>query len=279
MAIGGFVWEFISVTDEAEQFIEQIRNVYRDLVAGAESKIVRGRHLWHGFEIAAEAFIRDPVANERPLTERVNELVLAKVLSDDQSITGTIEYEPDILDDGRKIDFVVTRDDDALYIECKTVHPRTEDNEQAWNNYLRRRQYHPEGVNFVVEREWMGGACYGNTFASRSHFLEYTLEFEHRLVSAREKSPGPGIMVFCGNGFAWNVADLEDFADYYHAGIHRADDPFALMEQHHINSEGLVLLRNVDHFAFIQRPVELPDLTELNFPIRGPRFGGVLVQQ
>ena len=28
--------------------------------------------------------------------------------------------------------------------------------------------------------------------------------------------------------------ELEDFADFYLTGVHRGDDAFALMEQHHI---------------------------------------------
>ena len=76
------------------------------------------------------------------------------------------------------------------------------------------------------------------------------MEFEPRLAAAKAIRQGPGILVFCGTGFPWRRSDLEDFADFYHIGAHRADDPFALMEQHHIEYEQLQILRNIDHFAF-----------------------------
>lgn len=259
------------MTEDIEVFAEQVRIVYRDIIAGPASRIVRGAELWNQFE-AAVVPCRD-AANHRQLAERVNELAVAKVLAEDQHIPGVIEYEPELLPDGRKIDFVAARADENIYVEVKTVHPRTADTDAAWENYVRRRQHHPENVNFIAEQEWMGGAIYGNVFASRSHFLEYTLEFEQRLKAAKAIRGGPGILVFCGNGYAWSRSDLEDFADYYHAGVHRQDDPFALMEQHHIEHQGLQILRNVDHFACLRRPIEQVRLERLTFPVRGPRFG------
>ena len=125
----------------------------------------------------------------------------------------------------------------------------------------------------------MGGAIYGNTFASRSHFLEHTLGFEARLAMAKAIRDGPGILVFCGNGFAWRLSDLEDFVDFYNAGAHRDDDPFALMEVHHIEQEGLQILRNVDHFACLRRPIEQAEITQLTFPVRGPSFGAPVAQR
>jgi hypothetical protein len=122
----------------------------------------------------------------------------------------------------------------------------------------------------------MGGKLYGNTFASRSRFLEYTLDFETRLAAAKKIRPGPGLLVFCGNGVRWHRSNLEDFADSYHAGKHRQDDPFALMEKHHIETEKLQILRNVDNFGCIRRRWEQAPITEFIWPVRGPSFGGVV---
>ena len=43
-----------------------------------------------------------------------------------------------------------------LYIEVKTVRPRTADTDDAWQKFLNRSKHHPENVNFHVEKEWMG---------------------------------------------------------------------------------------------------------------------------
>jgi hypothetical protein len=58
----------------------------------------------------------------------------------------------------------------------------------------------------------MGGAICGDAFASRARFLEYTMAFEERLAVAKAIRPGPGVLVFCGNGFAWRRSNLEDWA-------------------------------------------------------------------
>jgi len=65
---------------------------------------------------------------------------------------------------------------------------------------------------------------------------------------------------------------LEDFADFYHCGVHRGDDAFALMEQHHIKEKGLKLQSNIDHFACLSRHIERPEMEEFHFPVRGPRI-------
>ena len=185
-----------------------------------------------------------------------------------------ITYEPDLLLSKRKIDFVADRLRDNLYVEVKTVHPETADTEEAWNNYLKLREYHPKHANLIVHRDWMGAKLYGNTFASRSKFLDYTKAFEDRLAEAKKVRFGPGILVFCGNGVRRHRSNLEDFADFYHAGKHRQDDPFALMEQHDMERSKTKLLGNVDHFACLRRPVERAAMQDIYYPVRGPIAAG-----
>jgi hypothetical protein len=204
----------------------------------------------------------------------VNELAVAKVLVDDPALqTARIEYEPNFLPDGRRIDFVVNRGRDNIYVEVKTVRPDTKATREAYRKFEERKKYHPTNVEFVVNPQNVSGAIYGDAFASRSHFLEYTRAFEERLAAAKAVRPGPGILIFCGSGYAWRKTNLENWADFYHFDRHRADDPFGPMEKHHLKKEGIQLKRNVDHFAWLQRPFEQARLTRLAFPIRGPAFG------
>jgi hypothetical protein len=123
-------------------------------------------------------------------------------------------------------------------------------------------------ADFIAHKDWMGGRVYGNTFAPRSRILEYTPDFETRLTEAKKITPGPGLLVFCGNGVRWHRSNLEDFADFYHAAKHRQDDPFALMEDDHIKKEKLQIARNVD----IEQAAE----TCFVWPVRGPSIGGVV---
>ena len=62
--------------------------------------------------------------------------------------------------------------------------------------------------------------------------------------------------------------------DYYHAGHHRLDDPFALMERHHIAKKQIKLLRNIDHFACLQPAVTSVELQAFTMPVKGHPFAG-----
>jgi large subunit ribosomal protein L30 len=258
----------VRLATELEKLADAVRGLYREpIMAG----IIRGDALWAQFEEAVEACRKDPKGDDRALTERINELAVAKLLIDDPTVTGPITYEPE-LPDGRRIDFVVDRGSDNLYIEVKTVRPRTADTDDAWRKFVDRSKHHPENVNFLVEKEWMGGAIYGNVFASRAHFMDYALEFESRLAAAKAQKGGPGCLIFCGTGFAWHLSNLEDFADFYHDGVHRADDPFGPMEKDSMQRKGIELARNIDHFAFLRRHVEVPKMEQFHYPVRGPKF-------
>lgn len=192
----------VRLATELDVLEAAVRATYQQVVT---ARIVRGNALWSQFEDAVAACRADPKSDDRTITERINELAVAKLLIDDPTVTGPITYEPE-LSDGRRIDFVIDRGADNLYVEVKTVRPRTADTDHAWQKFLERSQHHPENVNFIVEKEWMGGAIYGNVFASRAHFLDYSLEFENRLATAKADKNGPGCLIFCGTGFAWHLS-------------------------------------------------------------------------
>jgi large subunit ribosomal protein L30 len=272
--------EVIFVQIDIAWLAKQVRDEYREIIVGAGSRIVRGQVLWDQFEAAVVSCLADPKRDDRQLTEKINEIAVAAVLVADRALAGRpIQYEPDMLPDGRRIDFVIDRGADNLYVEVKTVSPRTNDSDKAWEDFLRRKKFHPKTLDYMVTREGMGGMIHGNEFASRGHFFDYTRAFEERLAAAKAIKPGPGVLVFCGTGFAWRKSNLEDFADFYRTGIPRADDPFGKMQQHDIEEKKINLLRNVDHFAFLQRPIELAQKQGFYFSVRGPKFGAFAAER
>jgi hypothetical protein len=153
----------------------------------------------------------------------------------------------------------------------KTVRPRSADTDAAWQKFIDRKRHHAKDVDLPVERDWMGGAIYENLFKSRSHFLDYAREFETRPQTAQTIKPGPGVLVFCGTGFAWHKSNLEDFADFYRTGGHRSDDLFGPMEADSIKRKEIELLGNISDFAWLRRPIEVARRAEFHFPIRGRR--------
>jgi hypothetical protein len=48
------------------------------------------------------------------------------------------------------------------------------------------------------------------------------------------------------------------------------------MEKHDMEQRKIELLRNVEHFAWLRRPIEQAPMQDIYFPVRGPSFGGVV---
>ncbi len=121
----------------------------------------------------------------------------------DPTLTGLIEYEPDLLPSGRRIDFVADRGKDHVYIEVKTVRPDGGDEDANKRLYAARSAFHPANVHYIVGGD-IGGTITEDPFSLACSLLDYSLEFESRLAEARGNGgAGPGILVFCGTGFQW----------------------------------------------------------------------------
>lgn len=85
---------------ELDCFVRAVRAEYRGLIT---TRIGRGEVLWAQFDAAVEACRADPNGDDRQITEKVNEMAVAKVPLDDQKITWPITYEPNLLPDERNI--------------------------------------------------------------------------------------------------------------------------------------------------------------------------------
>lgn len=262
------------MTDEIKAHIAAVRATYHPLVVGAGSRIDGGTRLWRQFEDAVAAYQRHGRKQVSGLVERVNELAVAKQILADHSLSNAnILYEPEIVRSGPKFDFLVSGGEGGeLYIEVKTVAPRTEDNDCNWANVEVRQQHVTPGNLYIVDKEWMGAAIFGNSFSARSSFFDYTIETETKLRDHNAVRPGRAVLVFCGTGFAWKIDELEDFADFYRTGQHRLDDPFAKMEQHAIKQGAERLSRTLGGFAVMVRKYEDIDPAKWVYPVRGPSW-------
>jgi hypothetical protein len=261
--------------EEIESHIEAVQALYRPVIALAGGRLAGGEQLYCQFEQAVDSFRRHGRGRVSGVVERVNELAVARKLLMDPSLEpALIEYEPEVLADGPKFDFALRESGDrTVYVEVKTVEPRTEDDNRNRQKVLRRQQHVSPGNQYVVAKEWMGAAIFGNSFSARSSFMAYTLETEAKLSAQVAARPGRGVLVFCGTGFAWHVSELEDFADFYSRGRHRVDDPFATMEQHAMRERGIKLARTLDGFAALHRHHDATEPSEWIYPVRGPRWG------
>jgi hypothetical protein len=109
----------IYATTNLDAFVAEVGTEYRDILVGPHRRVTRGGTLWAKFDAAVTAYHANHGKDDGCLIEVVNELAVAKVLVDDPALqSAQIEYEPDFLPDGRKIDFVVDRGRDNLYVEA-----------------------------------------------------------------------------------------------------------------------------------------------------------------
>lgn len=261
--------------DEAERHIAAVEAAYRPLITGRGSRLEGGTKLWCQFTDAVASYRKRGRSAFAAVYERINELAIARILLADETLAECrIVYEPQIAADDRRIDFVVPDVEGGnLYIEVKTVRPSAEDTDANWNKYEQRRERHPEHVHYVVEKGWLGAEIYGNSFSARSKFMKYTCDFEPRLADASKVQPGRGLLIFCGTGMQWHRSELEDFADFYHAGRHRQDDPFANMEAEALRTDDIQLQRNISAFGFIKRPMNSLTAEDWIADVRGPPLG------
>lgn len=258
--------------DEIDQHIAAVEAAYRPLVTGYGSRLEGGAMLWRHFTDALATYRNCGRSAWAAVYERINELAVARILLAEQTLANCrIAYEPQIAEDDRRIDFVVPDvGAGSLYIEVKTVRPTTKNNEENWNKYEERSERHTERVHYAVEKDWLGAEIYGNSFSARSKFMEYTRDFEPRLADASIVEPGQGLLIFCGTGMQWHRSELEDFADFYHTGKHRQDDPFAGMEVHALSNGDIQLKRNIANFGFMKRPMDSLTAEEWMADVRGP---------
>lgn len=265
------------MTQEIEEHIAAVEGLYRRPLTDPGSRLAGGARLWSQFDEAVAAFRQHGRRQVAGVIERVNELVVARQLLLDASLASAeIAYEPEIVPGGTKFDFVAT-DAEGLpvYIEVKTVEPKTEDSDRNWQKAERRQEHLTPGNRYVVAKDWLGAAIFGNSFAARSSFMGYTLETEMKLAAHDAIRPGRAILVFCGTGFAWHVSELEDFADYYSTGRHRIDDPFAKMEAHAIAHGRAAPARTLAGFAALVRKHDDVEPRKWVYPVRGPGWDAI----
>src|SRR5207248_571105 len=142
------------MTEEIESHIAAIEAFYRPLIR--QPRLIGAERLWGQFEQAVVAFREHGRRQVNGVIERVNEVVVARQLLADPTLPlARIEYEPEIVTDGPRFDFAVDVEP-HLYVEVKTVEPKTEDNDRNWNKVVQRQEHVSPGTHYIVANEWMG---------------------------------------------------------------------------------------------------------------------------
>ena len=207
------------------------------------------------FASCVQTVIDKGIAHFSAIDEAHNELcIAAALLKNENPDFSSIIYEPPLADCPKTIDFkAIASDGRTVYIDVKTIKPDAVD---RWDQFLKIKEKSllPENVSVILQKEWLGGEIWHNMFTARSRMLEYTLEFESKIASAKLTDKNiVNILVFCGAGFHWHEDELEDFVEFYKTGRHRADDAFSKMEEHYLKKNTLPLQRLIHQFACLKR--------------------------
>jgi len=185
----------VYATSELEPFVAEVTAEYHHLRVGPGSRVTRGNVLWEQFEAAVAAYHASHGKDERALIERVNELAVAKLLAEDPALQKAhIEYEPDLLPDGRKIDFVVDRGKDNLYVEVKTVRPKRPRRKPTENSKNARSGIRRTSNSWSIPAGWAEPST--ATPSPRAHIFS-TTPWPSRSVSRPRKRSGPVRAFWC----------------------------------------------------------------------------------
>jgi hypothetical protein len=219
------------------------------------ARFAHGDALLARYSGAIETLIEQGRAYIRPVDEAHNEICVADtILADPSTVEATLLYEPPLPNTDKTIDFVLREaDGKCSLVDVKTIKPQPND---RWDQYERaiNEGWLPKNVQFLLQQERQGGELWHAAFASRSRFLEYTLELEEKVAAASYGDAARRrILMLCGEGFYWRQDELEDFVAYYRSGVHRGDDPFSLAEARYVEEKGLAFQRSVTSFGCLDR--------------------------
>jgi hypothetical protein len=192
-----------------ENHIREADAFFRPLFLQSAERLIGGERLMTEFDRAVSACRKYGRRQVSGLIERVNELCVARhLLIEPNFATALIEYEPEIVI-GPKFDFVIRKSGEPPhYVEVKTVSPLISMNEISW----RKAKFQPRLV--VLDMTFVSAGTSAPeqvTKAVQSAFLRNTVETELKLANHALIEPGPGTLIYCGDGQSWDQVELRDF--------------------------------------------------------------------
>jgi hypothetical protein len=230
-------------------------NHFRPRFAAYEARFAHGNRLLTHYSELLGAVLEQGRSSFRAVHEAHNEICVADaILSDPSTQNAQLLYEPPLPNTDKSIDFALKEEDGRLtFIDVKTIKPQRRD---RWDQYQTaiREGWLPQNVQYTLEQDGLGGELWHQAYASRSRFLEYSLELEEKFASAKyDEVARRNILMFCGEGFDWHQHELEDFVTYYRSGAHCPSDPFSQAETRYVQENGFIFLRNISSFGCLSR--------------------------
>jgi hypothetical protein len=208
----------------------------------------------------------------RPVINDANELAAAAEILHDLRATDLLLYEPKLSKTPKSIDFgVLWADGGRSWIDMKTVVPGWQDDDAAWKRITEITAATPGNTHLVLDRDFGGAAIGGQWIKARWSFVQRTVDLEAKIAHLTEVERGPVRLLFCSEGI-WHQDDLEDFADFYHSGLFRADDWAQNAIAQYMAERNIKFDHSIAGFCYLERKHDDALARKFTVDVRGPRL-------
>lgn len=212
-----------------EEYADRVHKMYGNLFASSGNQFIGACRLLAEFQKAVTAVLSN---NDRSLISQIddrhNELCIATaLLASTEPGFAILEYEPELADCDKKIDFrATTHEQQILFVEVKTIHPDPKDRWDQYQKFLEDNLF-PRNVHVGLSRDWLGGELWHNMYAARGNMMKHAVGLETTIRDCNLADDNVSFcLALCGEGYYWTEDSLQDFVAFYRTGTHRSDDPF-----------------------------------------------------
>jgi hypothetical protein len=211
-------------------------------------------------------------AEFRSVINDANEIAAAALLLRDLRANDRLFYEPRLTGTPKSLDFCVQwADGGRSWVDVKTVAPRWQDDEAAWERFRQIAESFPANTQLIVARQFGGAGLSGQYIKARWSFVQRCVELEAKIALLTSAEHGPVRLLFCSEG-AWHEDDLEDFADFYHTGQFRPDDWGQNAIAQYMDERGITFAHTIAGFCYLERRHDEARARKLTIDVRGPRL-------
>jgi hypothetical protein len=223
-----------------------------------DKRFINSTDLTNRFKLEVKTWRKS--AKFRPVIEIGNELAAADSLLAQSRHNQNLIYEPPLNNTSKRLDFL-RNDGNGIceWIEVKTVSPKWNDSDTAWERFLKFANTLSKNLNLLTSKQFSGAAISAQAINARRSIIDRTVEIEAKAKFIPVKQNGPIKLLFCSTGSDWYEDELEDFAYFYKVGKCRDDDWLANLTEQHMLNNNLSFNHSLVAFGYLARKHE--DLT------------------
>ena len=264
------------IQNNINNFLSEVEKDFCNPLASQKNRFPSCDKLLNKFNSQREKWEVNGVDLTDDIVAMTNELCLANlILSEVKYNKLNYEPKPDLKNSKETIDFRISMNNgNIIYCDVKTIQPIVQDD---WKKFIKHKEFFPKNNEVILDKDWLGGEIWHNWYNSRQAILNYSLEFEKKILTYNFTDRTRFVMICCSDGFDWGITHLEDFVYFYSTGSNNPDDKFSTMEKKFITDKNITFLKNINCFAYMERPKTKLKVSKFICPVRGPWIENRLV--